>query len=200
MTYCERRCVYFDRPGRPNTDKVIELVLERLAEGDITTMVVASTTGYTAGELAQALRGREGIRIVSVGETPLIREWGSTYPALTTETKQRLESQGVVVADKIPYLLHGSVLDYSRWKAPSAEEILRETLYAFGQGLKVAVEVVLIAVASGFIEPYQDVIAIGGTSRGADTSAVIHATFPNHVFSDDEKKRLYVREILCKPR
>ena len=196
----ERRCVYFDKPGRPNTDKVVELVVERLAEGDIKMVVAASTTGYTVLKLAEALRGRAGIQIVSVAETPLIREWGSTYPCLPAEVKAQLEADGVIVADKIPYLMHSSVLDYSRWKAPSAEGILRESLYAFGQGMKVAVECVLIAVASGFIEPYQDVIATGGTSRGADTAAVISATFPNHVFSEDEKKRLYVREILCKPR
>jgi hypothetical protein len=192
--------VYFEKPGRPNTDKVIELVVGRLAEGDISTVVAASTTGYTAGKLAEALRGREGVRIVSVGESPLRFEWGSTKSGLTPERKAELEQQGVVVADHTPYLMHHSVLDSSRWKAPSAEEILRETLYAFGQGMKVAVECVLIAVATGFVEPYQDVIAVGGSSRGADTAAVIHATFPNHVFSEDEKKRLYVREILCKPR
>jgi len=203
---CTRPCVYLEKAGRDNTDKVVKIVLERLSEGDIKTVVVASTTGYTACKFSDALPGQSGVtepdsvRLVSVAETPLLREWGHEYPCLDSETKEKLERRGVIVADKVPYLLHSSVLDYSRWKAPSAEEILRETLYAFGQGLKVAVEVALIAVASGFIEPFQDVIAVGGTSRGADTAIVVRATFPNHVFSQDDAKRLKIREILCKPR
>jgi len=199
MTDITRPCVYFEKPGKQNTEKVVRVVMERLDIGDIRTVVAASTTGYTALLLAEALQGRKGFALVSVGETPLIREWGSEYPVLKPETKAELERLGVVVADKIPYLLHSSVLDFSPWKAPSAEEIFREALYGFGQGLKVAVEVTLIAVASGFIEPYQKVIAVGGTSRGADTAIVLRATFPNHVFSKDGAKRLKVYEVLCKP-
>ena len=199
MADVTRPCVYFDKPGKRNTEKVVEAVLKRLAEGDLNTIVVASTTGYTALEFSQALQGQEGITLISVGETPLIREWGTEWPVLRPETRQELERRGVIVADRIPYLMHSSVLDYSQWKAPSAEELLRETLYAFGQGLKVAVEVVLIAVACGFLEPFQDVIAVGGTSRGADTAIVVRATYPNHVFSQDAAKRLKIHEILCKP-
>jgi len=199
MTDVTRPCIYFEKPGKRNTEKVVEAVLKRLAEGDLNTIVVASTTGYTALEFSQALQGQEGITLISVGETPLIREWGTEWPVLKPETRQDLERRGVIVADRIPYLMHSSVLDYSQWKAPSAEELLRETLYAFGQGLKVAVEVVLIAVACGFLEPFQDVIAVGGTSRGADTAIVVRATYPNHVFSQDAAKRLKIHEILCKP-
>ena len=103
------------------------------------------------------------------------------------------------VAEKVAYVFHNSILDYSKWKAPTPEEIMRETLYGFGQGLKVAVEVVLIAVASGFLEPYTDVIGVGGTSKGADTAIVLNATFANHVFSKEEKKRLRIKELICKP-
>ena len=200
MTDITRACLYFEKPGKHNTDKVVEVVRQRLAEGDINTIVVASTTGYTALKFSEALQGQAGITLIGVAETPLIREWGAEYPCLQLETKQELERRGVIVADKIPYLLHSSILDYSQWKAPSAEEILRETLYAFGQGLKVAVEVVLIAVASGFLEPFQDVIAVGGTSRGADTAIVVRATSPNHVFSQNAMKRLKIYEVLCKPQ
>jgi len=198
MTDKVRKIVYFEKPGKANTDKVIEVVAKRLEEGDLDTVIVASTTGYTALKLSDALGDRA--RIISVAETPLIREWGYEYPCLDPENKAELERRGVIVADKIPYLLHSSVLDYSEWKAPTPEIIMRETLYAFGQGLKVAVEVVLISVASGFVEPFQDVIAIGGTSRGADTAIVMNATLPNHAFSEDAEKRMRVKEILCKVR
>ena len=194
----DRACRYFGKPGKGNTDDVVQVVLGRLEEADLQTVVVASTTGYTALKFADALQGRDVV-LVSVAETPLIREWGYEYPCLPLETREELERRGVVVAYRVPYLFHSSILDQSRWKAPSPEEIVRDTLYAFGQGLKVAVEVALIAVASGFVEPFQDVIAVGGTSRGADTAIVVRATFPNHVLSQDDDKRLKIQEILCKP-
>lgn len=192
-----RECVYFERAGRSNTDKVVAAVSKRLEGSSLDTVVVASTTGYTALRFADALGDRA--RIISVGETPLVAEWGAEYKPIDPEMKAKLESKGVVVADKTPYLLHSSVLDYSEWKAATPEVIVREVLFSFGQGFKVAVEVVLIAVASGFIEPYQDVIGVGGTSRGADTAIVVRATFPNHLMSRDPAKRLKIHEILCKP-
>lgn len=193
-----REILYFEKPGRENTNSVVQAVARRLVDGDIGTVIVASTTGHTALALSDALG--DSARIVSVAETALLREWGHEYPCLDPERKAELERRGVIVAEKIPYLFHSSVLDYSQWKVPTPEIILRETLYAFGQGLKVAVEVVFIAVASGFVEPFQDVIAIGGTSRGADTAIVMNATYPNHAFSKDPEKRMRIKEILCKVR
>jgi hypothetical protein len=195
-----RPCVYLQKAGKHNTDKVIEAVVRRLDVGDIQTVVASSTTGYTARKLAEALQGRTDVTLISVAESALIREWGTAYPTLTPETKQDLEQRGVIVADKVSYVFHNSPFDQSKWQAPTPEEIVRETLYAFGQGLKVAVEVVLIAVASGYLAPFQEVIAVGGTHRGVDTAIVVNATYPNHIFSQDPTRRLRVHEILCKPR
>jgi hypothetical protein len=63
----------------------------------------------------------------------------------------------------------------------------------------VAVEVVLIAVTMGILEPFQDVISVGGTHRGVDTAIVMNATYPNYVLSQDPAKRLQIHEVLCKP-
>ena len=70
---------------------------------------------------------------------------------------------------------------------------------SFGQGFKVAVEVVLMAVAADRIEPYQDVIGVGGSGKGADTAIVIRATYPAAVFAKDSEERLEVREIIAMP-
>ena len=199
MADVTRSCVYFREAGKHNTDQVAEAVVRRLAQGDIRTVVVSSTTGYTARTFADALQGRDDVTLISVAEAALIREWGTEYPTLTPGTKEDLERRGVIVADKVSYVFHNSPFDYSKWQFPTPEEIVRETLYAFGQGLKVAVEVVLIAVTMGLLEPYQDVIAVGGTHRGVDTAIVMNATYPNHIFSQDADKRLRIHEILCKP-
>jgi hypothetical protein len=195
-----RPCLYFEKAGRHNTGRVVDVVEQRLNEGDIHVVVAASTTGFTAGKLVERLGARAGLQLISVAEGALVREWGTDYPTMQPEVRARLEAQGVTVAENVPYVFHNSVLDYSKWKMPVPEEIVRDTLYAFGQGFKVAVEVVLIAVAAGFLEPYQTVIGVGGTSRGADTALVLNATYPNHIFSTDPAKQLRIREVLCRPQ
>jgi len=193
-----REDIYFDSPGKGNTRDVIEAVKKRLKDVSIEYVIVASTTGATAIEVSDALG--DSVKIVSVSESALVREWGAQYPCMNPENKKELERRGVVVAEKVPYFFHSSPLDCGRWSAPSPDMIVRETLYAFGQGMKVAVEVVFIAVACGYIEPFQDVIALGGTSRGADTAILLRATFPNLIFSEDASKRLMIKEIIAMPR
>ena len=194
-----RPCVYFGHPGIENTGKVVEVVAQRLAEGDIHTAVVASTSGYTTLAFAEALREQPDVTLIHMGHGARVREWGAEYPTLEPDAKRTLAEQGVIIADRVSYVFHNSVLEFSRWKVPGPEEIVRDTLYAFSQGLKVAVEVALMAVASGFLEPFQDVVAVGGSDRGADTAIVVRATYPNYVLSKEAEKRLRIREILCMP-
>jgi len=196
MADIESPCIYFEKPGKANTDKVVKAVAKRLERADLDTVVVASSTGYTALRLSDALDGRA--TIISVTEPALLREWGFKYPLLDPDNKRELEKRGVIVAEKVPYLFHNSVFEFSKWKVPAPEQILVESLYAFGQGMKVAIEVVFIAVACGFLEPFGDVIGVGGTGRGADTAIVTNATFLNHAFSEDRAKRMKIKEILCK--
>jgi len=193
-----REDVYFDSPGKDNTQDVIEAVKKRLEDVDVEYVIVASTTGETAIQLSDALG--DSVKIVSVSESALVSEWGAKYPCMDTEKKGELERRGVIVAERAPYFFHSSPLDGGKWSAPAPEVIVRETLYSFGQGMKVAVEVAMIAVACGYIEPFQDVIAIGGSGRGADTAALLRATFPNLIFSNDAKKRLVIKEIIAMPR
>jgi len=76
---------------------------------------------------------------------------------------------------------------------------VRETLYSFGQGMKVAVEVALTAVSCGYLTPYEDVIGVGGSGKGADTAIVLRATYPASMFDKDPAKRLEIREIIAMP-
>ena len=193
-----REDFYFDSPGKDNTQDVIEAVKKRLEDVDVEYVIVASTTGETAIQLSDALG--DSVKIVSVSESALVSEWGAKYPCMDPEKKSELERRGVIVAEKAPYFFHSSPLDGGKWSAPAPEVIVRETLYSFGQGMKVAVEVAMIAVACGYIEPFQDVIAIGGSGRGADTAALLRATFPNLIFSKDASKRLVIKEVIAMPR
>jgi hypothetical protein len=81
----------------------------------------------------------------------------------------------------------------------AGKDLIRNTYYTLGQGVKVCVEVVLIAVDKGTISAGQDVIAVGGTGGGSDSAAIIKATSTADMFSSDTEKRLEIREIFAMP-
>jgi hypothetical protein len=64
----------------------------------------------------------------------------------------------------------------------------------FCQGMKVCMEIALMAVDAGLIEDLEkNIICIGGTGRGADTVCIIKPA-PSSLFD-----ALRVKMILCKP-
>lgn len=197
MEVTKREVYLFPKPGAGNTDMVVEAVVKRMEAGDLGTVVVASNSGSTAVKIGRALQGKA--RVLCVTEAPSRRQWDQAWPTLRDDCRHDLRELGVDIVENAPFAFHESILDESRWDVPSAAELVRETLYAFGQGLKVAVEVVLMAVASGHLEPYQDVIGVGGTGSGVDTAVVVRATYPASVFAKDPEKRLEVREIIAMP-
>ena len=79
------------------------------------------------------------------------------------------------------------------FKTIGTDDIVANTLRLFGQGLKVAVEIVLMAADAGLIRTDQDVISVGGSGHGADSAAIIKPANVSRFFD------LRIRGILCKP-
>ena len=156
---------YFEERGRANTERTLELACQRAAEAGIETIVFASTRGYTAG---RALEMCPGLNLIAVG---IGRD---RFPAGEAENFSRAGK--LIFAREVGY-------DY-----PSS---MRDAFRRFGQGTKVAVEVVVCAVRAGLVDEGERVIGIGGSSQGADTALVIQASWD---FSD-----LYISEVICKP-
>jgi hypothetical protein len=175
----------------------LEAVRKAVERRGIRDIVVASTSGKTALMFAESLE--DEARIICVSESSYRREWGSTFPCIDQKVKEKLESMGVIVLDRIPYILHNSLYESSDYSVPSPEVTFRDTLYAFGQGMKVAVEVVLTSVDCGVLEPYKYVIGVGGSGQGSDTAVVLRSTYPATVFSKEKEKKLEIREILAMP-
>ena len=72
-------------------------------------------------------------------------------------------------------------------------EIMASALRMLGQGVKVCVEISIMALDAGLIPYGTRIVAVGGTGSGADTAAVIMPAPASNVFD------LKVEEILCKP-
>ena len=195
-----RKVYYFDEPGKQCTEGVIEAVKDTVKETKIDCLIIASTSGETALKFAKALKNKK-IRIICVSEPPSRRVFGDKWPCINQETRKKLEKQGVIIVDRVPYKFHDSVLEMAKWYTPVPEHIVGDT-FAFvgGQGLKVAVEVMFMAVQGGYVEPNREVIAVGGYGGGADTAVIVKTCFPEDLFSSDIERRLEVREIIAMPR
>jgi hypothetical protein len=173
------RIRYFDKPGSANTDAVLEAVSERLKAGDIRHVAVATNTGATAVRAAELIKA-PNVRVLGIHHQP--GQWGRhARPDQDLLAKGR--ELGVTFIPDSPPALY-----YRQISGESAD-----TLRHFGQGTKVAAEVVLMAAQTGMIEPGTLAIGVGGTGRGADTAIVCTAALPNDI------GKLFIHEILAKP-
>jgi hypothetical protein len=183
----EKKTLYFESPGKANTDPTLNLVKERTQELGVGQVVVASTHGYTA-KRASSILGDLGVKIIAVSICAAFDEEGWT---MTTDERKALEDMGIGVVTSI-HALGGDVNQAFSPETPN--QIVRDTLYRFCQGMKVAVEVALMAADAGVVDMSQEVIAVAGTSEGADTAIVLKPAFSRKF------KELEIREILAKPR
>ena len=72
--------------------------------------------------------------------------------------------------------------------------IVANTLRRFGEGAKVCCEIVMMAADAGLIPEGEEVLAVAGTAKGADTVMVLKSAASKR-FLD-----LKVLEVLAKPR
>jgi len=85
-----------------------------------------------------------------------------------------------------------------KYRGISTQEIINETLRLLCPGIRVCIEVMLMAADNGAIPINQEVIAMAGTERGLDTAVVIKPSLSVKMF--DLYEGMEIREIICKPR
>ena len=174
MSAVERTVEYFTDPGSQNTEKVIDAVKNRIISGGVKTIVVASSSGETAVKFARELK-EAAVIAISHGE-------------MNPRHKRQITEYGGKPVDQTHLALHAKGMDD-----------VRKSFYTLGQGFKVAVEVILIAADKREINLYEDVIGVGGTGSGADTAIIARATTSKEIFTENESKKLEIREILAMP-
>jgi hypothetical protein len=181
------KILYFSTPGKQNTDATLQLARERAEILDIKQIVVASTHGYTA-KRARIIFAGMGVEIIAVTICAGYDDLGWT---MTPEERSELQQLGTTVLTSI-HALGDDVSDALSNTAPN--RIVRETLYTFCQGMKVAVECAIMAADAGLLDMTSEVIAIAGTGEGADTALVLKPATARKF------RKLEIREILAKPR
>ena len=188
---------YFEKPGRENTQRTLELAKRRAEELGIKTILVASTRGETGVKACEVFRGYD---VVVVTHSTGFKD--PNHQELTDENRAAIEAAG----GKILTCQHafGGVGRAVRKKLRTyeLEELIAYTLRIFGEGMKVVVEIALMAADAGLVRTDEaasshvrsGVIAIAGTGKGADTAVVLKPANAQAFFD------LQVLEILCKPR
>ena len=183
----------FEYPGIQNTDETLKIAVERAKKGDIKSIVVASSTGYTAKKLLDLLE-KEGLDLNVVVVTYHQGFHGEDIISMDKEVEEELERRGAKVF-RGTHALSGVERGISnKLGGYGPVQVIAETLRTFGQGVKVCYEITIMACDAGLIKAKEEVIAIGGTSRGADTAMVIKPANMNTFFN------IEAREILCMPR
>ncbi|NYB51306.1 MAG: hypothetical protein HVN35_01890 [Methanobacteriaceae archaeon] len=185
----EKTINYFANPGAENTDKVIELVKERREELGIENIVVASVSGRTSVKVLQSMPDAQ---IISITHHAGFR--GGDELELQEEYVKKLEDAGVPI-----YIGSHSLSGVGRgisnkFGGITPVEIIAGTLRLFSQGIKVCVEISIMAADAGLIPTDREVIAIGGTAKGADTAMVLKPAHMGNFFD------LKINEIIAMPR
>ena len=180
--------MYFDQPGKDNTDQTLAYAAKRGRELGLKEVVVASTTGKTA---YRAMEVFEGFRL-----TVVTYHCGFKEPfknRMADDVRKDIEAKGIrVIASS--HALSGVERSVAQKHSGAYPVLLiADTLRLFGQGTKVAVEVAIMAADAGALSG-NDIISIGGSGGGADAALVLKPAHQNNFFD------MRIREIICKPR
>lgn len=190
----ETRINYFDSPGKQNSEKVVDLAVKRAKDRKIDRIVVASGTGRTGVLVAEKARKR-GIQTVVV--TGAYGFSGKGEWDMKKSNEEKLRRMGVPIVSATHALSGVERSITKKLGGASRVEAVAEALRSlFGQGLKVCVEISIMAADAGKAPCDSDaeIIAIAGTDEGADTAVIIRPSNANAFFD------LQVREIIAMPR
>ncbi len=181
--------VYFAEPGPANTERTLALAHQRMLELDIPRVLVATTSGATGARAVQIFPPE---RLIVVSHSTGFLE--PDTQELRPEYRTVIERAGVPILTTTHAF--GGVGRAVRRKLATyqVDEIIAYTLRLFGQGIKVGVEMALMAADAGLVRCDQEIITVAGTKSGADTALVVRPAHAQDLFD------LQVLEIICKPR
>jgi hypothetical protein len=178
----EEKIVYFEKPGKENTMNVIQLIKERAQARGIRRIVLASTRGDTARIAAASFEDTD-FRLIVI-------PWQFGF-----RDTQPFPQELVVELQKKGHQVHfGTMLFHTEdLYGTRIPQIMANLLRTFGQGIKVCIEILMMACDGGCVEIGEKVIAVSGTGAGADTAVVATASTSNRIMG------LRIQEIICKP-
>jgi len=186
--------------GQVNTEKTLELAIQRARELNIKKLVVASETGLSALKTVEMLRNT-GINLIVVTsaagtkiEKTVIGDLRIGIPDKTIWDK--LEKNGAkIVRATDPLYNVGAALEHNG--IPTLATFIRLCLKMISSGTAVCVGATLMATDNGLLKEGEEVVAVAGSWVGLDTALVVRAANSVNLF---KRGSMQIREIICKPR
>lgn len=186
----ERTVFYFSEKGPVNTDKALDIALACCEEQKISKIVVASSSGHTALKL-QAKAGAS-VEIIAVTYCA-----GSRFKAEVEQfnnNRDALVEKGVGIVRGLHAMSGVEKTFENKYKSGFLPlNVVADTLRMFSQGIKVCVEIAIMAAEHGFIAPDEEIVVVAGSGHGADTAVVMKPAFASNMF--DTK----IKALLCMP-
>ena len=186
----ERRIFYFDSKGPINTDKTLEIALDCCKERQIQKVVVASSTGETALKLHAIAPAEAGIIAVTYSAGSRFSEEVQQF----LENRDEIMSKGITIVRGMHALSATEKAFQNQYKTSMMPlNIVADSLRMFCHGVKVCVEIAIMAAEAGHISPDQEVVAVAGSHRGADTAVVLKPAYAANMFETR------IKILLCMP-
>jgi hypothetical protein len=187
-----KKILYLDKAGPKECPACLAAAAERARELGLRYAAVATTSGRTALELAKALKKAGAkCRVIGVGYAAnYAAKWGRLEKKFTAPA----EKLGAVFMAATHVLggVNAAVADKFGGATPG--RLVAQTFYTMGQGMKVAVEVALMAADAGLLPTDGEALALGGAGEGADTALVLTPACSAQLFG------MRVHEVVCLPR
>jgi len=185
----ERKSVYFDKPGIENTKTLLKAAKKYAESIGVRDIVIASTRGDTGVAASKVFKG---YNLVVVTHHTGFSELG--VQQLKEECRKEILDNGAKIFTGTHALSSAERAVRKNFGTVQPLELMANTLRLMGEGTKVCVEITLMAADAGLIPIDKDIIAIAGTSQGADTALLIKPANSARFFD------LRIREIIAKPR
>ena len=191
---------YFSACGQVNTEKTLELAIQRARELGLKKLVVASETGLSALKATEMLRntGIDLIVVTSAAGTKIEKTAIGDLKIGIPDKKiwDKLEKSGAkIVRATDPFYNIGAALEHTG--VPTSATFIRLCLKMLSSGTAVCVGVALMATDNGVLEEGAEVVVVAGSWVGLDTALVARATNSVNFF---KRGATQIREIICKPR
>lgn len=183
--------MWWEKAGKHNTYNTLSLALEKARQLGIKDIIIASCSGDSALKLLSNCSTSE-FNIICVTHHTGFAKPGENE--MSDSMRRDLLNQGVNVLTTTHVLAGVDRAIRNQFGGVYPAEIMAQTLRIFGQGVKVAVEISVMALDSGLIPYGKPVIAIGGSAVGSDAAIVIKPAHARDFFATE------VEEIICMPR
>lgn len=180
---------YWEKPGLQNTQKTLDKAVKRAKKLKIKEIVIASCSGMTVKKI---LKQAAGLNIVCITHQAGFYKPGKCE--ISQKTRGFLIEHGVKVYTGTHFFGGAGRAVRMKFGGLEVDELIANTLRIFGQGIKVTIEIAIMALDAGLIPYDKEIISIGGSGKGADTAIVCRPVHGKDFFSFE------VREIICRPR